>query len=70
MNAVLVGVAVMLAFAVLLVVVLRPLFRLVRWEIAMDWRIAMFGWHAFLAGCFVGAVALLVVLMHWHVHLS
>lgn len=51
---------------VLVLFVLPPLWRLVRWELAWDWRIAMFGWHAFLFGAALGAVAAFLAVTHWH----
>lgn len=54
-------------FAVLFV--LRPLWRMARWELAWDWRIAMFGWHSFLFGLAIGAIASFLLVAHWHTSL-
>ena len=59
--------AVIAALLLMALFVLPSFWRLVRWEIAWDWRIAMFGWHAFLLGLFLGAVTALALAWHFGV---
>jgi peptidoglycan/LPS O-acetylase OafA/YrhL len=61
----------MLAAIVLIVAlfVVPPFWRLVRWEMAWDWRIAMFGWHTFLFGLALGAIGCFLLVAHWRVQI-
>jgi hypothetical protein len=48
-------------FAVLAVFLLVVgFFRVIRWELAWDWRILSFGLHAFALGLAIGAVTALI----------
>jgi hypothetical protein len=45
--------------------VLSRVWRLVRGELAWDWRIAMLAWHAFWLGAVLGAFACFLLVAHW-----
>ena len=62
------AVVVAVALAVALFVV-PSFWRLVRWELAWDWRIAMFGWHTFLFGLALGTAGCFLLVAHWHVQI-
>lgn len=61
-----------LGFIALLVVFLgafRFMSRVIKWELAWDWRLLHFGFHLFALGLMLGAVSCLIVLYHFgHLH--
>jgi hypothetical protein len=62
----------LLGVACLLVVFLgafRFLSRIIKWELAWDWRLLHFGAHLFGLGLIMGALSCLLVLAHFgHLH--
>ena len=62
----------LLGFIALLVVFLgafRFLSRIIKWELAWDWRLLHFGAHLFGLGLMMGVLSCLLVLAHFgHLH--
>ena len=57
------------AVLALIFFVVPSFWRLVRWEMAWDWRIALFGWHTFLFGLALGAIGCFLLVAHWRVQI-